>query len=49
METPHNPILVGGTGTDKIHLATALGVAAIHQGKRVCFCNAVDPVYQLKR
>ena len=37
METAHNLILVGGTGTGKTHLATALGVAAIHQGKRVRF------------
>ena len=29
------------------HLATALGVAAIHQGKRVHFYNAVDLVNQL--
>jgi len=27
--TAHNLILVGGTGTGKTHLATALGVAAI--------------------
>jgi DNA replication protein DnaC len=32
MESAHNLILVGGTGTGKTHLATALGVAAIHQG-----------------
>jgi DNA replication protein DnaC len=30
MEAAHNLILVGGTGTGKTHLATALGVAAIH-------------------
>ena len=49
METAHNLILVGGTGTGKTHLATALGVAAIHQGKRVRFFNAVDLVNQLER
>ena len=32
METAHNLILVGGTGTGKTHLATAIGVAPIHQG-----------------
>ncbi len=48
-ETAHNPILLGGTGTGKTHLATALGVAAIHQGKRVRFYNAVDLVNQLER
>jgi DNA replication protein DnaC len=49
METAHNLILVGGTGTGKSHVATALGVAAIHQGKRVRFYNAVDLVNQLER
>ena len=49
METAHNLILVGGTGTGKSHLATAIGVAAIHQGKRVHFYNAVDLVNQLER
>ncbi len=44
MDTSHNLILVGGTGTGKTHLATALGIAAIHQGKRVRFYNAVDLV-----
>jgi DNA replication protein DnaC len=29
MESAHNLILVGGTGTGKTHVATALGVAAI--------------------
>ncbi|MDI2408390.1 ATP-binding protein [Pseudomonas aeruginosa] len=42
MDGAHNLILVGGTGTGKTHLATALGVGAIHQGKRVRFYNAVD-------
>jgi DNA replication protein DnaC len=49
METAHNLILVGGTGTGKTHLATAIGVAAIHQSKRVRFFNAVDLVNQLER
>src|SRR6195952_3179070 len=48
METAHNLILVGGTGTGKSHIATALGVAAIHQGKRVRFFNVVDLVNQLE-
>jgi hypothetical protein len=42
LETAHNLILVGGTGTGKTHLAIALGVAAIHHGKRIRFYNAVD-------
>jgi len=49
MEQATNLILVGGTGTGKTHLATALGVAAIHQGKRVRFYNAVDLVNQLDK
>ncbi len=49
MESAHNLILVGGTGTGKTHLATALGVAAIHQSKRIRFYNAVDLVNQLER
>jgi DNA replication protein DnaC len=49
METAHNLILVGGTGTGKTHLATAIGVAAIHQSKRVRFFNVVDLVNLLER
>jgi DNA replication protein DnaC len=49
MEHAHNLILVGGTGSGKSHLATALGVAAIHTGKRVRFYNAVDLVNLLER
>jgi len=49
METAHNLILVGGTGTGKTHLATAIGVAAIHRSKRVRFYNAVDLVNLLER
>ncbi len=36
--------LVGGTGTRKNHLATALGIAVIHRGQRVRFFNVVDLV-----
>lgn len=49
MDQAYNLILVGGTGTGKTHLAIALAVAAIHQGKRVRFYNAVDLVNQLDR
>ncbi len=45
----HNLILVGGTGTGKTHLATALGISAIHQGKRVRFYNVVDLVNRLEQ
>ena len=36
MQEAHNLILVGGTGTGKSYLVTAMGVAAIQNGKRVC-------------
>lgn len=49
MNQAHNLIFVGGTGTGKTHLATALGVSAIHHGKRVRFFNAVDLVNQLEK
>jgi len=49
MEQAYNLILVDGTGTGKTHLATALAVAVIHQGKRVLFYNAVDLVNQLDK
>ena len=44
LETAHNLIPVGTTGTGKTRLAIAPGVAAIHHGKRIRCCNAVDPV-----
>lgn len=49
MDQAYNLILVGGTGTGKTYLATALGVAAIHHGKRIRFYNAVDLVNQLDK
>jgi DNA replication protein DnaC len=44
MDQAENLILIGGTGTGKTHLATALGIDAIHQGGRVRFYNVVDLV-----
>jgi DNA replication protein DnaC len=42
-ETAQNVVMVGGTGTGKSHLATALGVKAISEyGKRVRFFSTVD-------
>jgi len=49
MDDAHNLILVGGTGTGKTHLATALGIAAIHHGKRIRFFNVVDLVNLLEQ
>jgi len=45
----HNLIGVGGTGTAKTQLATALGIAAIHRGKRVRGYNVVDLVNRLEQ
>ncbi len=39
----HNLVLIGGTGTGKTHLATAIGMAGIqHHSKRVRFYSTVD-------
>jgi DNA replication protein DnaC len=49
-EAAHNVVLIGGTGTGKTHLATALGIAGITQhGKRVRFYSAVDLVNLLEQ
>ena len=48
-DTAHNVVLVGGTGTGKTHLATALRVTAIQQhGKRVRFYSTVELVNTLE-
>ena len=49
-EAAHNVVLIGGPGTGKTHLATAIGVAGIAQhGKRVRFYSTVDLVNALER
>ena len=46
----HNVVLVGGPGTGKTHLATAIGAAGITEhGKRVRFYSTVDLVNALER
>jgi DNA replication protein DnaC len=46
----HNAVLIGGPGTGKTHLATALGVSGIrHHGKRVRFYSTVDLVNTLEQ
>jgi DNA replication protein DnaC len=45
-----NVVFIGGTGTGKSHLATALGVSGItHHGKRVRFFSTVDLVNALEQ
>jgi DNA replication protein DnaC len=49
-EHAHNVVLVGGTGTGKSHLGTAIGVAGItRHGKRVRFYSVVDLVNALEQ
>ena len=49
-EAAHNVVFVGGTGTGKSHLATALGVSGITQhGKRVRFYSTADLVNLLEQ
>lgn len=49
-QAAHNVVLIGGTGTGKSHLATALGVSGIaRHGKRVRFYSTVDLVNFLEQ
>ena len=46
----HNVVLIGGPGTGKTHLATAIGIEAIqHLGKRVRFFSTVELVNALEQ
>ncbi len=49
-EAAHNVVFIGGTGTGKTHLATALGVSGITQhSKRVRFYSTGDLVNLLEQ
>lgn len=49
-EAAHNAVLIGGPGTGKTHLATALGVSGItRHGRRVRFFSTVDLVNALEQ
>ncbi len=49
-DTSQNVVLIGGPGTGKTHLATAIGVAGItSQGRRVRFYSTVDLVNALEQ
>ncbi|HJZ18473.1 MAG TPA: IS21-like element helper ATPase IstB, partial [Stellaceae bacterium] len=50
LDDAHNVVLVGGPGTGKTHLATAIGVQAIeHHRKRVRFFSTVELVNALEQ
>jgi len=48
MDTATNILALGGSGTGKSHVCTALGVAACRQGKRVRFFTAAELVSELE-
>jgi DNA replication protein DnaC len=49
-DAAQNLVLIGGTGTGKTHLATALGVSGIqHHSKRVRFFSTVELVNSLEQ
>lgn len=49
-DTAQNAVLIGGPGTGKTHLATAIGVAGIAaKGKRVLFYSTVNLVNELEK
>ena len=47
LDQARNGVLVGGTGTGKTHLVTAIGVNAVNNRRRVRFFSAVDLVNKL--
>lgn len=50
IQANHNLVFIGGPGTGKTHLATALGVQAIqHHQYRVRFLSTIDLVNQLEQ
>ena len=50
LDSAQNVVLIGGPGTGKTHLATAIGIEAIqHLGKRVRFFSTIELVNQLEQ
>jgi DNA replication protein DnaC len=50
IDNAHNVVLIGGPGTGKTHIATALGIQAVeHQRRKVRFFSTVDLVNQLEQ
>jgi len=49
LEEPRNIIFIGGTGTGKTHLATAIAIQNIRSGRRGRFFSVVDLVNKLEQ
>lgn len=49
LEEPRNLILIGGTGTGKTHLSTAIAMQCIRLGKRGRFFSVIDLVNKLEQ
>lgn len=49
LSAKRNIIFVGGTGTGKTHLATAIAINCVQHGKKARFYNVVDLVNQLEQ
>ena len=47
IDKKENVLLVGNSGTGKTHIATALGIAACAQGKRVRYVKVTELITQL--
>ncbi len=47
LDERENILFVGGSGSGKTHIATALGIAACNQGKRVRFCRVTELITAL--
>jgi len=48
LDEARNAVFIGGTGTGKSHLATAIGANAVNARRRVRFFSAVDLVNRLE-
>jgi DNA replication protein DnaC len=50
MDNAHNLVLIGGPGTGKTHVATAIGVQAVeHQRKKIRFFSTLELVNALEQ